>query len=421
MSDADPIVVEDNSIPPGADLRRDVAMIEEMVRDEVVHGGEAKGQYMYWMMVFNNPQGELNGEGLGKVLAEHEGIQAEQVVWQLEKGKEGTLHAQVWVKTKAKHRLTAMKNYVRARRLGGWVMPCRDTAAARRYCEKEESRLEGPWYYGTTANSKVVKKGQRTDLDSVAKIITDGGSVHDVIQQAPGMFVKYSAGLMKLESMMNRRRTWKTEMHILWGVTGSGKSWTAREEAGVDAYYLPVPKKGQPVWWDGYSGQEHVVIEDFYGEIDLQVLLKLADEYMMKVPVKGSMVDFVAKKIWITSNSEWPLWYAAEFMKVAEWKNAFKRRITSCREFDRTYTGNAMLPPPDDDEEIDLTGWQPSIMLNDERLEPIAEEEADTSLVRFDSLVNGQRLAELSVAERDFLSDIDPSQRVQALTWLRDQ
>jgi len=46
---------------------------------------------------------------------------------------------------------------------------------------------------------------------------------------------------------------------------------------------------------------------------------------------------------------------------------------------------------------------------------------ADTSLVRFDSLVNGQRLAELTVSERDFLSDIDPSQRVQALTWFRDQ
>jgi len=420
MSDAAPIVVEDNSIPPGADLRRDVAMIEEMVREEVVHGGEPKGQYMYWMMVFNNPQGELNGEGLGKVLAEHEGIQAEQVVWQLEKGKEGTLHAQVWVKTTAKHRLNAMKNYVRARRLGGWVMPCRDPAAARRYCEKEESRLEGPWYYGTTAQEKVKKKGQRTDLDSVAKIITDGGNIQDVIAQAPGMFVKYSGGLMKLESMMNRQRTWKTEMHILWGVAGSGKSYTARAEAGPDAYYVPIPKKGQPLWWDGYCGQEHVVIEDFYGEIDLQVLFKLADEYTMKVPVKGSMVDFVAKKIWITSNSEWKLWYAAEFLKVAEWKRAFERRITSCREFERPYTGNAMLPPPDDDEEIDLTGWQPSIMLNDERLEPIAEE-ADTSLVRFDSLVNGQRLAELTVSERDFLSDIDPSQRVQALTWFRDQ
>lgn len=413
MSAAIPIDVTTDEF---ADARLNLQLIKDVTDQEIVVGGEAKGQYIYWMMVFNNPEGALNGEGLGRKLAEHHIIEAEQVVWQNERGREGTLHAQVWVKTKAKHRLNVMKNVMRGRDFKGWVMPCKDPRAARKYCEKVDSRVEGPWYFGTTPQDKVTKKGQRTDIDRAARIIVDGGSIADVIQEAPGMFVKYAAGLMKLEGMMARPRQWMTELHILWGVSDSGKSHTARVEAGGDAYYLSVPKKGQALWWDGYQGQENVVVEDFYGEVDLQTMLKLVDKYPMKIQVKGAMVEFRAKKIWITSNSNWELWYATEFMRVAEHKFAFQRRITTVREFKERYSGrrtDGFLPvDPTEDDCIDLTGIR------------VGEPEAvvgDDVLVPFDYSINNERVVELSGAERDFLSDIDPVNRVEALNWFRDQ
>lgn len=416
---------QEESVAPGADIRQSMAIIKEATSQEMIVGGDPKGQYLYWMVVVNNPQGQANGEGFGLLCEEK--MDAEQVVWQIEKGKEGTVHVQAWMKTKTRHRLQKMKNIMRSKVFGGWVMPCRDAQAARKYCEKVASRLEGPWYFGTAAEEKVMVKGQRTDIDKAARVIVDGGSIADVIQEAPGMFVKYHAGLMKLESMVSKPRGWMTEMHILWGVSGSGKSHTAREEAGDGAYYLPVPKKGGPIWWDGYQGEEHVVIEDFYGEIDLQFMLKMVDKYPFKVQVKGAMVEFRAKKIWITSNSNWELWYSTEFMRIAEHKTAFNRRITSVREYSTRYVepkGDKMLPVDDltnEEEEIDLTSWVPRIMLNDRPMGmlPIAEE--DESLVPFNSVINGQKVDELSVSELDFLSDIEPERRVEALNWFRDQ
>ena len=68
-----------------------------------------------------------------------------------------------------------------------------------------------------------------------------------------------------------------------------------------------------------------------------QFMLKMVDKYPMKIQVKGAMVEFRAKKIWITSNSNWELWYATEFMRIAEHKTAFNRRITSVREYSTRY------------------------------------------------------------------------------------
>ena len=428
MSAAAPIDVEAAVVPQGQGQEPEGLPQEEVASlqsDQVLPERIGDGQYLYWMMVFNNPSSIVGGEGLGKLLADHEGIKAEQVVWQIEVGKNGTRHVQAWVKTKVKRRLTTMKNYLRAGSLRGWVMPCRDNAAARKYCEKTDTRVEGPWYFGTKPGEKVKVKGQRTDIESAARILVDGGSIKDVIQEAPGMFVKYSTGLMKLEAFLVRPRNWMTELHILWGVSGSGKSHTAREEAGDNAYYLPVPKKGAALWWDGYQGEEHVVIEDFYGEIDLHEMLKLVDKYPKKVQVKGAMVEFRAKKVWITSNSNWELWYATEFMKVSEHKYAFERRITSVREFSKRYTGNDMMVQ-EPDEEVDLTQWRagmvfdemgrpvqaPTVMLNDK---PIDDP------LQFESVVQGQRATELSPSEIDFLKDILPEERAEALRYLREQ
>jgi len=73
----------------------------------------------------------------------------------------------------------------------------------------------------------------------------------------------------------------------------------------LDAY----PKDPRTKFWDGYNGQQHVVIDEFRGSIDISHMLRWLDRYPVIVEVKGSSTCLVATTIWITSNLDPRDWY----------------------------------------------------------------------------------------------------------------
>lgn len=89
------------------------------------------------------------------------------------------------------------------------------------------------------------------------------------------------------------------------GPTGTGKSHRAWEEAGPDAF----SKCPRTKWWTSYQGQEHVVIDEFRGVVDISHLLRWFDRYPVHVETKGSSVPLCAVKFWITSNLHPDSWY----------------------------------------------------------------------------------------------------------------
>lgn len=95
------------------------------------------------------------------------------------------------------------------------------------------------------------------------------------------------------------------KIDVFHGPTGTGKSRRAWAEAGITAY----PKDPRSKFWDGYRGQEHVVIDEFRGGIDIGHMLRWLDRYPVIVEIKGSSVCLQATRIWITSNLDPKLWY----------------------------------------------------------------------------------------------------------------
>lgn len=93
------------------------------------------------------------------------------------------------------------------------------------------------------------------------------------------------------------------------GISGSGKSRAARE-AYPEAYL----KGGRTKWWDGYKGQDVVIIEDLdkrdaeYMVYNLKIWL---DMYPFPAEVKGGSLGVIRPKhVVITSN-----WSPAELWK----------------------------------------------------------------------------------------------------------
>jgi len=95
------------------------------------------------------------------------------------------------------------------------------------------------------------------------------------------------------------------EVRVFWGPTGTGKSHRAWNEAGLGAY----PKDPCTKFWDGYRGHEHVVIDEFRGQIGISHVLRWFDKYPVNVEAKHGADVLCARTIWITSNLDPRDWY----------------------------------------------------------------------------------------------------------------
>jgi len=107
---------------------------------------------------------------------------------------------------------------------------------------------------------------------------------------------------------------------VFWGTTGTGKSRRAWSEAGESAY----PKNPTSKFWDGYQGQENVVVDEFRGDISISHMLRWTDRYPCIVEIKGASVVLKAKTIWITSNIHPREWYPSLDSSTYE---ALERRL----------------------------------------------------------------------------------------------
>nr|QJI53596.1 MAG: replication associated protein [Circoviridae sp.] len=154
------------------------------------------------------------------------------------------------------------------------------------------------------------KQGKRSDLERAVAAVKAGRSLRDIASAYSATYVRYGRGLRELRLLIGCvERDFKTEVHVIIGPPGGGKSrWIASQEG--DKYYKP-----RSDWWDGYDGQEIVVLDDFYGWIQYDELLRICDRYPHRVPVKGGYVNFNSRKVFISSNKHAQEWYTCEYAK----------------------------------------------------------------------------------------------------------
>lgn len=274
-----------------------------------------------WCFTINNPLPPE--EEAVKLLAPD----ARYLICGREVGENGTPHLQGYVNLKKTIRMGALKARLGGR---GHFEPARgDDCQNRDYCSKGGDIL--------IEHGSPQGRGKRNDLHDAIDVLQRTRSLAAVAQATPEVFVKYHRGLaalMVLHPQMATPRNFKTEVTIFIGDPGCGKSRRCLELA-PDAYWKPRGK-----WWDGYDGHEIVILDDFYGWLPFDELLRLCDRYPLRVETKGGTVNFVAKIIYITSN-RWPHeWYSEDIPN----KDALYRRITNLHFFQDGVP--APSPPP---------------------------------------------------------------------------
>lgn len=229
---------------------------------------------------------------------------------QLERGNEGGyLHWQILVVFAGKASLPGIKR-VFGEGVHGELSR---SSASDSYVWKLDTRVEGTQF---ELGDKPIRRNSKEDWQRVWELAKLG----DFEQIEAGIRVQHYRTFRTIRADYAKPVGMERTCFVFWGATGTGKSRRAWNEAGVEAY----PKDPRTKWWDGYSCQRHVVIDEFRGSIDIAHMLRWLDRYPVLVEIKGASLPLVASTIWITSNLDPRLWYPE---CDEETKNALLRRL----------------------------------------------------------------------------------------------
>ncbi len=217
------------------------------------------------------------------------------VTGQVEKGKEnGTVHLQYFLQYKKPGvRLTALKKHCAK----SHFEPIKINNGADDYCNKEDTRVEGPWTFGVRParlNTKGDLARRNKELEEMGALAAlDAGLIavknYDQVKKCLNNIKIDRLAKQKTESD-NTRGLW------IWGPPGVGKSRYARDN------FQDIYLKAQNKWFDNYDGQATILLED-HDNGCLGHLLKLwMDHYPVSGETKGGNVALVHRDFVVTSN-----------------------------------------------------------------------------------------------------------------------
>lgn len=231
-------------------------------------------------------------------------------------------------------------NTVKAMLPHGCFVECARGSAVqnRKYNTKEDMLME---------EGVIPRKGRRTDIEEVREAVYSGANMNEICDIATSyQSIRTAEVLLKYKE---RTRDWETQVVWYWGPTGTGKTRTAKEEAGD--YWI----SGKNLkWWDGYDAHENVIIDDFRGDFcTFHELLRILDRYPYRIECKHGSRQLLARKIWITS-----AYHPSKVYQTVEDKAQLYRRISEIRHFPATGTdlparrsGVILEPGPEADED----------------------------------------------------------------------
>ena len=236
-----------------------------------------------WFMTINN----FTDQDVSQIKAEDSVYK----VWQFEVGKSGTkhLHCLLYFKNP---RTWPKKRYPTAR-----IEFPRSLDACIVYCQKEKTRVEGPWEVGTRPC-----QGRRSDLEELASSIRTGTTLREIANTNGSEFIRYHRGLQALREVYMKPRDRKKKAQVIWiyGPSGVGKTQGIFESFDNDEdIYIKANNK----WWDGYQ-QQKVILWD---EIDVRGcpvidFLTIFDRYPCQRETKGGHVHINSKYMFVTSS-----------------------------------------------------------------------------------------------------------------------
>lgn len=257
---------------------------------------------LHWCFTVNNPTGSV----------ESGAPEYDYLVYGREVGESGTPHFQGYVCLKSRSRLTALKKWLPTAHFE--VMRGTPQQASD-YCKKDGDFIE----HGTLPEPQCKAGGDKRKAQfQEAYELAKQGKREDI---DPEFLIKYDGALRRIEAEHREcPPTLADQFSAIWihGPPGSGKSRYVRDT------YPSLYVKNTNKWFDGYTNEDYVLIED----VDPDTMAKSAhfykiwlDRYPFRAEVKGGSMMIRPKAVICTSN-----YTIDECFEVARDAEAIRRR-----------------------------------------------------------------------------------------------
>lgn len=192
--------------------------------------------------------------------------------------------------------------------------------------------------------------GRRTDWIAIHDLIKEGVPASEIFDLFPRKSVVFRNHILRACADSRRRRhtglRLKRDVHIIWGDAGTGKDHDTIEKYGAENVYELTRDEHGAVWWDGYEGQDVLLISDFKWWLTRDRLLNICGSRMIRVNIKGACEWWTGSTVVITSNFDPHTWYPDEhgtgWKGLGQMNDAFVSRLSSITRYD--YTDNYQKP-----------------------------------------------------------------------------
>lgn len=317
--------------PPVAKKR----LAEHPSFEDITMEEQPKGRGKYaqrWCFTWNNPY--MDGDDLAELLEGKEEVRLG--VFQLEVGADGTKHFQGYLETKKRMYTTGFHTMMAPLRMHTEHAKSGKKANFK-YCTKQESRIEGPWYVKCDEDEcKKAGQGKRCDVDRFAEMVLEQkGITTKVIEEMPGHAARFGKHGLNLLAMWQLARAqeeddafWDEQnaredrgeettgqqqrhLELYWGPTAIGKTTRINQRIRREGLGQKYIKDCSHKWWDGYKGEEVVVMDEFKGDTygSIEQFNNTTNMGPWQVETKGGMACLLAKTMLFASNRHPSHWW----------------------------------------------------------------------------------------------------------------
>ena len=292
-----------------------------------------------WSLVINNPQEcGLDHSAIVEILRKFSPAyfcMADEIA------TTGTYHTHIFLYSPSPIRFSTVKNRFPTAHIDktyGSAKENRDYIRKEgKWAETDKAETNLPDTFLEWGDMPAEKEEKAPQMYKLIQEVRDGISTANIIEGSPNLAFRVRDIDTLRQTLLSDRyasENRKIEVWYIFGASGTGKTRGIYERhEAKDICRITNYRNGRGISFDGYTGQDVLVFEEFHSQIPIEDMLNYLDIYPLSLPARYSDRVACYTRVYITSNLPLEKQYRnVQWDSLETWR-AFIRRIHKVLEY----------------------------------------------------------------------------------------